>query len=233
MISLGKKFQKGTGRNLFQAIVNLCTIIALIIQCIDVPDSLSQFVPFIAYVVIALVIISIIVNIISKRKSVLTRDQLVEITKNRMINSTGRIVMFGGDLSWTDDYTDTITKLTSNSQIVEIIYPLEKINNAKQSVKTRFEKNVQSLKQAGANIYCTEKDYHLRCTLIDVEIEQENENLTIISSKRVYKNISKPNKNKYQTNILNYPNNDERSLCTSFYLNYRLIRDRCKEHREV
>lgn len=218
------------GASLFQGIVNLSTIVALLLQCINIPTSLQKYIPYVAYVVIFLCILSIVYSIITREKTVFTRSQLIRVTKNRMLNSTGKIVMFGGDLSWADDYIDIITKLTNNSQTVEIIFPMEKITNAKQSVITRFEKRVARLKAAGATIYCSIEDYHLRCTLIDVEPGRENEDLCVISSKRIYRDTSDPNKNKYQTNILEYTNNEQRALCNSFYRNYCLIMKLCSKY---
>lgn len=147
-----------------------------------------------------------------------------------MINSTGKVVMFGGDLSWADDYIDVITKLTNNSQVVEIIFPLEKIEKSKQSVITKFEKQVQALRQAGAIIYSSTEDYHLRCTLIDIEPGRENEDLCVISSKRIYTDESDSNNNKYQTNIVEYAKKEERALCNSFYRNYCLIKQQSSQY---
>lgn len=218
------------GISLFQWIVNFSTIVALLLQCINIPMPLQKYIPYVAYVVIFLSILSIVFGIITRGKSVFTRAELIQVTKNRMVNSTGKIVMFGGDLSWADDYIDIITKLTNNSQVVEIIFPMEKIANAKRSVITRFEKRVATLQAAGATIYCSIEDYHLRCTLIDVEPGRENEDLCVISSKRIYTDTSDSNKNKYQTNILEYANNEERALCNSFYRNYCLIMKLCSKY---
>lgn len=216
--------KRTNGINLFQWLVNFSSIIALILQCTNNPTSWQVY---IAYIVIIFFILSIIISVVFKEKTVFTRDKLVDITKKLMVNSTGKIVMFGGDLSWADDYEEVIKKLTNNNQVVEIIFPMEKIVNSKRSVITRFEKRVATLKNAGAKIYCSEIDYHLRCTLIDVEPGRENEDLCVISSKRVYRDPSGTNQNKYQTNILRNSNNNERALCNSFYRNYYLIKEQC------
>ncbi len=214
------KTQKGLG--LFQWIVNVSTIIALLLQCLGINEP---WLPYVAYVVIFLSLLSIIIGVVTRKKTVLKRTELIELTQNRMINSTGKVIMFGGDLSWADDYIDVITKLTNNNQVVEIIFPLEKIANSKQSAMEEFNKQVQALQQAGAHIYYSNEDYHLRCTLIDVEPGRENEDLCVISSKRVYTDASDSDNNKYQTNILEYAKDEERTLCNSFYRNYCLIKE--------
>ena len=141
-----------------------------------------------------------------------------------MINSTGKTVMFGGDLSWAADYLDVITKITNNSQTIEIIFPLVKITNSKSSVITKFEENVQALQKAGAVVYASTEDYHLRCTLIDVDPGRDNEDMCVISSKRIYTDAADSNNNKYRINMLEYANAEDRALCNSFYRNYYLIK---------
>lgn len=215
---------------LFQWIVNVSTIIALVLQCVHIPDPWANYVPYLAYAVIGSSIVSIIIHIVTRRKSTYKRDALVEMTKNRMINSIGKVVMFGGDLSWADDYAKTITTITNNSQEVEIFFPLEKIGNAKRSVIDRFDKSVVTLKKAGAVIYCSEKDYHLRCTLIDVNPGQENRDLCVISSKRTRRDASNQKNNTYITIMLDYKNDEDRMMCDSFYRNYCLMKELSSEY---
>lgn len=216
--------------DLFQSIVNYSSIVALVLQCVKIPEPWNSYIPWVAYIVIGLSIASTIITIMNKKKSKLTRSKLIKKTKNRMINSTGKIVMFGGDLSWADDYIDTIEKITNNNQTIEIIFPLEKIANARSDVIKQFEKRVAKLKKAGANIYCVDNDYHLRCTLIDVEPGQENEDLCVISSKRVFTDDDNPQKNKYHTNIFKNSKAEDRALCNSFYRNYCLIMNNCSQY---
>lgn len=211
----------------FQWIVNFSTLIALVLQCLDIQ---KPWVKYIAYVVIGLSILSILLAICTRQKTIYKRNKLIELTKKRMINSRGKVVMFGGDLSWANDYIDVIKKLTNNSQVVEIIFPLDKIVNAKSSVIRRFDNQVKLLQNAGATIYSTEEDYHLRCTLIDVEPGKENEDLCVISSKRISTDESNPDENKYQTNILCYANRADRSMCNSFYRNYCLVQKIWKKY---
>ena len=147
-----------------------------------------------------------------------------------MINATGKIVMFGGDLSWADDYIDTITRITDDNQIVEIFFPMDVLINAKRSVISRFEKRVVALKKAGAVVYSTAEDYHLRCTLVDIDPGHENEHLCIISSKRLRKHTSNPEENTYQVSILENANEEDHSICNSFYRNYCLIKKLSSEY---
>ncbi len=214
--------------SLFQYVVSFATIIAFVLQCIDIPTPYKSI---IASIVIILTIVCIIIDVVNvKKKNVLNRKMLVTHTQNLMSNSTGKVVMFGGDLSWTEDYIETIKHLTNNNQIVEIIYPKDKIRNSKRSVCDRFEKNVKQLKVAGAKVYFTDKDYHLRCTLVDVGSTCDNGDLKIISSKRIHRNLKNADKNQYKTYLFENSNENDKILCESFYQNYELIRQIYKEH---
>ncbi len=222
-------FKKKNCAGLFQFVVNISTILALLLQCFGITGIWLQAA---AYTVIVLSILSIIITIVKRKKTLLKRNKLIKLTKERMINSTGKIVMFGGDLSWTYDYIDVITKITGDSQIVEIIFPMEKISHSKNSVKARFNKNVQMLRNAGADIFFTDKDYHLRCTLINVETGRGIEDFCVISNKRVHTDAANSNNTKYQTNVLEYANVEDRALCNSFYLNYCLIKEVYTPYKE-
>lgn len=213
------KNQKRFG--LFQWVVNISTIVALLLQCLGISGAWLRY---IAFAVIGLSVLCIIISIITRKRTVFKRNELIRLTKNRMINSTGKTVMFGGDLSWAADYLDVITKITNNSQTIEIIFPLDKITNSKSSVITKFEENVQALQKAGAVVYASTEDYHLRCTLIDVDPGRDNEDMCVISSKRIYTDAADSNNNKYRINMLEYANAEDRALCNSFYRNYYLIK---------
>ena len=126
-------FSKKT--SLFQYIVDVSSIIALATQCIDFAPAYSKVIEYVAITVIGLSIISLVIDIVNqKKKNKFKRSAIVKETQRLMINSTGKIVMFGGDLSWAENYLATIAYLSNNNQIVEIIFPKEKLRGAKKSV---------------------------------------------------------------------------------------------------
>lgn len=217
------------GVNLFQWIVNGCTIIAFVLQFIPLPHS-ECFMPIVAIGVIVLIIISIFISAFSYKNSRIKRKKLIKQTEEILRNSTDKIVLLGGDLSWTDDYLDEIRELTNNSQLVEIIFPNDKIKNSKSSVLDRFNKRVASLKQVGANVYCSDLNYEFRYTLIDVNCDRNNENLKVISSKRAYKHKEDINKNKYEALLLSHKNDNDKMLCDLYYQNYLLIKEHCSAY---
>lgn len=217
------------GVNLFQWIVNGCTIIAFILQFIPLPYS-DCFMPIVAIGVIVLIIISIFISAFSYKNSKIKRKKLIKQTEEILRNSTDNIVLLGGDLSWTDDYLNEIRELINNSQKVEIIFPNEKIKNIKGSVLNRFNKRVENLKKVGATVYCSDINYEFRYTLIDVNFNRNNENLKVISSKRAYKHKEDINKNKYEALLLSHKNDNDKMLCDLYYQNYLLIKEHCSEY---
>ncbi len=218
-------FSKGKNTNLFQEIVNISTIVALILQCVTVPDPWNKFIPWIAYIVIFLSFIGIFLNIKNKKSTKWSRNKLIKKTKKLMTNSTGTTVMFGGDLSWATDYIDVIKNLSINNQTVEIFFPLEKMENATKEAKDTFENRIKSLETAGAKVYALKKDYSLRCTFIGLHPEHENDDFIVISSKRISKDLNNPNRNKYKTILLESSNIEDKVASAAFYLNYLILKE--------
>ena len=216
-----------TGLSLFEWVVDISTILALVLQCADriLPNWMTRFVPYIAILVLILFAISVVSTICNRRKAIVCRSKLMSKTKSYMSNSHNTIVLFGGDLSWADDYADTIKQVTGNAQIVEVIYPEEKFYSARADVLEQFNKRVEKLKWAGAKVYSTKHDYHFRGTLVNVG----ESDMQIILSKRVYQNFSTPSKNKYHFCLLSSDIPEEHALCNAFLLSYRSIRSECNE----
>lgn len=226
-----KKLSFSKKTNKFQYAVNIITIIALAIQCFPIPD-IFQYI--IAGVLIFIALLGLILDIIfDKKHNTLNRKNLVNVTVDLMRNSRGKVVMFGGDLSWSEDYLAAIKYLTDANQTVEVFFPYEKLHkNTKNSVKTRFEKNIKKLTDAGAIIRYTENDYHLRCTLIDIDASLDNDDFTVISSKRIKKDAKDENKNQYHVVVLKNSTPEDKMLCDAFYRNYLLIYEISKEYND-
>lgn len=211
-----KKFVKKFSLEMFKWIVDISTIVALILQCLNIN---KDWVKYVAYFIIILSVISLALMAFSKKGEEYKKKIVVKTTCDMLRDATGKIVMFGGDLSWTKDYLEAITNATNNNLQVDIVFPKEKICNAKQSVMCRFENNIKKLKNAGANIYCTEKDYKLRCTIINAD--EKTDDIKIVSTKRVHRAKKNDENNIYKMDVLEYRRN--RSLCDVFYTCYQLI----------
>jgi len=205
----------------FQNIVNYSTIIGLIIQCISIPKILQ--------IVIALIVVALLIAN-SIRLSTVSNKKLVKKTTKLLMNSRGKVVFLGGDLSWTIEYKDIIRQITEGNQQVEIFFPREKITNAKKSVICRFNKNVEILKSVGATIYEVEKDIKIRCVLIDIDAAiTGQDDLKIISGNRTIR-CENNNKTRHRIIILDNKKKQDQPLCLSFYQNYLLLKTNCKPY---
>ena len=218
--------RRKTGLSFFEWLVDISTITALVLQCINLPESMVHYEPILAYIVIFLFVISMGITIHNRRRTIVSRSKLMNITNSKMMNSIGKVVLFGGDLSWVDDYAKTIKNLTDSAKIVEVFFPKEKTINAKPDVLEQFNTRVERLKLAGAKVYCTDTDYHLRGTLINVEHRE----MHIILSKRVNNSFSNPNKNRYHLTLLHSEKSEDQAMCNAFLLSYRAIKNECIEY---
>lgn len=86
-----KKYGIRKGLDLFQWIVNVSTIVALILQCLKIPAPWEKYIPAVAYLVIFLSLLSIFINITTRKRNILKRSRLIALTKDRMINATGKL----------------------------------------------------------------------------------------------------------------------------------------------
>jgi len=201
---------------------------AFVLQSLDMPDWYVQFEPFGAYFIIALLAINILISFMTRNK--FSKARLIKKTIFLMRNATENIVMFGGDLSWAEDYEDVIKELTGDGKTVIVIFPFSKISNFSRNASTRFDTNVLKLKMAGAIIYYTENDHNLRCTIIDIGIERAREDMKVISSKRINRHSTNQSKNQYRVNYFQYKKDHEKAFCNLYYNNYVLIKDIIKRY---
>ncbi len=226
--------QKNNGIIVYQFTVNLCTLLAFILQYIPIPEKYQFLSHIFVYIVIVLLLISIAISILSR--NIYTRKRLTRVTKKLMSNAES-IVMFGGDLTWATDYASTIRNLISNNKSVIIIFPKSKINFNNEQAKIEFKNNINELKNAGARIYYTIEDTGLRCTFIDIngfDIHQiaDAEDLKIITSKRIYKNLKNGLKNKYRMNVYGTRKTYERPLCILYCKYFAKIQNDLIEYNE-
>ena len=218
--------QKNNGVIVYKAVVDVCTLLAFILQYIHIPPQYEFLEKIFVVIVIASLIVSICISIFSRNKY--TRKRLMKKTKKLMANSES-VVMLGGDLTWAEDYAPIISRLTANSKQVDIIFPKTKYESANSQAKIHFDNNIDILKKSGAKIYCTDNDTGLRCTLFNVgafDLNQvdDSEDLKVITSKRVYKNEKNGLKNKYRVNIYGVKKDYEKPLCMLYYKFYDRVK---------
>lgn len=214
---------------IFQQVVDIATILTLFFQLVGLPAFLQPYLPYIGWGVLVAMIFSLVVDFFYKHKTKLTKAELIKETRTLIRNANGTVVLIGGDLSWADDYKDVINEITQDNRKVEVIFPVDIVAGAKRSVKDSFKRRAETLQKAGAKLLCTEKDLGIRCTLIDVDPDHQNEALKLISSKRLQVNSKDHTKTLYRVELLQNSDSDDKMVCNSFYKNYKLIREHCRE----
>jgi hypothetical protein len=87
------------------------------------------------------------------------RDAMIA-TGNRLLGSIkDSAIMFSGDMSWSRDYEDVISRVSKNGKHVVVMYPETKVG--------RVHANAQTLQEAGATLIATATDSGLRGMLLD------------------------------------------------------------------
>ena len=213
--------RKANGIIRFQYIVSFCSLIALFIQLLP-----NDFVPeevkiILLKAVIVLIVVNIIVSLVTR--NVFRRPRLVSKSIKLMKNAQRSVTMFGGDLSWANDYKDTIKALTNDGKRVDVIFPMPEYNQCTPAAKCLFETNISLLEQAGAQVYSTDQDFDLRCTIIDVERRDSDEDMKVISSKSTRSDHKQKKKHKYRVYIFRINKFHEKIYCTLYRNSWELL----------
>jgi hypothetical protein len=145
------------------------------------------------------------------KNSVKNRDKTISIGKNVIRNTKNLVVLFGGDLSWTEDYKTELKKLIENGKTVEIVYPDSKLINNSQ-----MENRLVLLKNINAKLFYTENDIGLRCIISDPFLENKNDFVLYIAD-RIKSNSEEF---KYSTSVYRFSTDEV--ICNAFYKFYEL-----------
>ena len=194
-------------------------LLGLILQLI--PEIPQKSKSVILYVFIVLFIVIILITIITR--DVVKRERMLKIGRNYIRNTIEKIVLFGGDISWADDYIKDLTDLIAEGKTVEVYYPINKYTSLKGDAKSLFSKRAGMLQKAGIKVLCFEKDYGLRCMLIDPDTYDKPDEMKLFAAKRVH--TSKKTKyNKYRIIQYQYKHTNQREICKSFLSNYTILK---------
>lgn len=129
-----------------------------------------------------LILFGVVVIRISER-NIVSRKKLVNETISLLKSATNSIVMFGGDLTWIDDYFDVLRKLRQESQRIEIYSSKQKVNNMNNEALKKFNNSVKKLSTIDIKVRLTDKDTDLRCTIINVD---KGADAVFLFSRRAY-----------------------------------------------
>ena len=209
----------------FDSLVSVCSIVALILQCIELPEPFANYTHYIAWAVIVLSVVSLGFDVYTRRREILKGQELNKMTRKLLLNTSHKVVFMGGDLSWAAAYLDTIRRLTQEGKSVEIFFALDRVIEGGDEAVTRFEMTRRDLKNAGAVLYSCIVDHHLRCVLVDVEANDWNSSTCICLSERIVTTENQDHSaNRYRTRILRGKNREDMPLINSYRLNYELLK---------
>lgn len=142
-----------------QIVGALASIIALVAFLRTTPGLGAAL----ALVIVAGIFAVVIASIMARRRPhrPVGRDAMIH-TGRRLIRNTKReAIMFGGDMSWANDYEEAIRSTTSSGKRIRILYP--------KSEAPQVRRNEQILREAGAELFPTPIDSGLRALLVDPE----------------------------------------------------------------
>lgn len=166
---------------------------------------------------LCLIIISFVKNDVVNRKKLIKKGNKI------ILNTKEKLVLFGGDLSWVDDYIDSIKKMNSESKDIEVYFPESKYKNSKDNEE--FLNRIIELRKAGAKVYSLNNDYGLRCIIIDPDTYNSNDNMEIMITDRILRHAKDNNKNKYNFRYLKYSDNTQKNICKSYITNYNYVKN--------
>lgn len=197
------------------------SIIGFILQLTNVNIYIKNIILLISIVsLFALVVITLYTNGMKKRK------RLMEYGNKIILSTKEKVVLFGGDLSWTSDYIKSIQTICSENKKVEIIFPKSKYENCD---KDELLNRIIDLQKAGAIVYSYNNDFGLRCILLDPDSFNTNEHMEIMLTERTYRHKTNTFKNKYMMKHLKYLNTSQRDICKSYIANYYYIKKVCEK----
>ncbi len=207
-------------------ITKVLTIIGFIIQLS--PTITIQW----KVVGIIVVAVSFIVAFIYSfnSRTIIDRKTMINRGKEIIRNATGKVALFGGDISWADDYSDDLKKILAEGKTVEVFYPLEKQISLSKKASSAFYERLGKLKVNGVKVYYFEVDLGLRCIITDPDTYQKPDDMKVLVAKRIKRHNKDQNKNRYRALSFLYNQSGQNDICISYLTTYSLIKGVSKEY---
>lgn len=138
------------------------------------------------------------------------REKRIKKVRSFIMNSKNKIVFFGGNLSWANDYVSCIREKIHEGCSVEIYY--DNNTNMSNEAKNKLENSIRLLEDNGCKVYKLDQCYSLRCIISDALNDSNNANGIVIEKT---KNNIDFTKNRYRISYFN--SNDNNMLSTLFF----------------
>jgi len=216
-VLIGRKniMKKFTPNGMFQLIVNISGLLGIILQCFNLNQSISMFA---GILVCFCILLNLIIWIFYSRRQKVSygREIMIERGKKLISSTKNKAVLFGGDLSWTNDYLTEIKEIIDKGKEVLIFFPANKENKAAN--------NINILKSLGAVVKSTPFDIGLRAILI--EPDNPDDTIVFLTNRSLSKkpsDIRHNNPYTYTAEIF-YPQTDK-VVVNSFIKIYTLVNE--------
>ena len=177
-------------------------------------------------VAIILLIATLIMSYFSRR--IVNRKRLIATGRRYIQNTTEKVVLFGGDLSWTEDYIDVLKKIKDNGKLVEVYFPKTKYGTLNENAKKSLHERLKLLEGIQVPVRCSQYDSGLRCIIVDPDTFGHNDDMKLFAAKRI-KNDDKLSATKYHLHVYKYSDEANREICKSFIANYILLQKCCED----
>lgn len=198
-------------------ILNFIAIVSFIAMFFE---NLPNLIKNIFIVVGVICLLFLIYN--SFNRSVLKRKKMIKKGNEILKNTSSKAVLFGGDLSWAEDYLSTLTDLLNDNKIVEIYFPQQKFYKASNRVaEDTIISRIDTLTSIGAKLYMLNNDYHIRCIISDPDIVANHEKTKVLFAHRIKKKENKE-KNTYKVEKIDYEHNQQ--TCKMIITLYNVVK---------
>lgn len=185
--------------------IDISGLLGIIFQFTNIPP----FFKFIVTIIFICALLYYLYIFISKCRTY-SREKRIKKVSEFIMNSKNKIVFFGGNLSWTNDYIRCIREKILEGNSVDIYYD----NNSNMSTDAIEDLNncIELLRKNGCNVYKLDDCYSLRCIISDAFNESNDTTAIIIKKAKRSIDITK---NRYKISYFNF--NDNNLLATLLF----------------
>lgn len=170
------------------------TVVSCLIQWFKLPTWLcitAIVVLILSGSVLLFLIISDIIKLINLKNGIKKKKRIKKAI-SFIYNSSPRFALYGGNLSWANDYKEALKQRINEGVKIEVYY--DNIINYNIQARNSLNNNISILKEIGCEVYQLNKVYGLRCILC---FSQDDSAITQIYEVKKIKATKKNKKNKY------------------------------------
>ncbi|WP_304431254.1 hypothetical protein, partial [Romboutsia ilealis] len=201
------------GKDLFTIYASIISIIGFILQLLNINDTIKKIILVLSLISLFILLVWLVFN-----SNLTTFNALIK-NGNYFINSAKeKVVLFCGDLSWIDYYSNTILEVRSKNKKVEIFLPQHKYNYCMNNLA--FKKMILNFKKNNVDIFVYENDEGIRGLLLDPDTYNSPEVMEIVIADKVRIKNKFLNmlikKDIYIQQHFEYKNHSNRKICNLY-----------------